>query len=211
VTIQNSEIKDWGFEFEGLSTPLILDAKLESLFMYDSSVGSVYSSEIHSLYPKGQSETHVCNCTLDNCYFNDPDSKVYVYWYLDVHVVDSTNQGVPSANVVVQYPNTTMAKTGDTDTQGCVCLELMEKMMNITGNYTIGAYGITATYNIYANQTTVDMIESKQITLRLTDLVVPEFPSHLILPLYMIAVLLATMVYRKNRKTVHKRSTCIDR
>jgi hypothetical protein len=72
----------------------------------------------------------------------------------------------------------------------------MEKMMNVTGSYPVGNYTVQATYETHSKNTTVSMTENKEIALSL-DFVIPEFPSFLILPLFMIATLLAVIVYKR--------------
>jgi len=130
----------------------------------------------------------------------EQSARVYVYWYLGVHVVDSINQDVPSANVTATYPNATVVESKLADANGWARLTLMEKMMNATGDYPVGNYTVEATYEIYSDATTVNMTENQQFTLTLADFVIPEFPSFLILPLFMIATLLAVIVYIKIRK-----------
>jgi len=136
------------------------------------------------------------NSTYTTLYFHDA-GKVHVSWYLDVHVVDSIGQDVPSATVTATYPNATVAESKLTDTNGWARLTLMEKMINATGDYPVGNYAFEATYGIYSDETTVNMTENKQIVLTLEDFIIPEFPSFLILPLFMLATLLAIIVYRR--------------
>lgn len=68
--------------------------------------------------------------------------------------------------------------------------------MNLTGEYPVGNYTVEATYDIYSDETSVNMTENKQTTLRL-NFIIPEFPSLIILALFMIATLLAALVYRR--------------
>ena len=126
-------------------------------------------------------------------------AKVHVSWCLDVRVEDSIGQDVPSAFVRTFYPSELglILVSGFTDARGLVRLALPEKMMNATGEYPVGNYTVRVTYDIYSDDTTVNMTENKQITLTLEDFIIPEFPTFLILPLFMIATLLAVIVYRK--------------
>lgn len=50
----------------------------------------------------------------------------------------------------------------------------------------------------------LDITENKQVTLILGDFIIPEFPSLLTLPLFMITTLLAVTVYRKRRHELTK-------
>ena len=126
-------------------------------------------------------------------------TRIQIFWYLDVHVIDDINQDVPSANVTAAYPDATLAESKLTSENGWVRLALMEKIKNATGEYPVGIYTVNATYETYSNTTTVEMTITQHIALTLEDLVVPEFPSLIILPLFMIATLLATLVYKKKR------------
>jgi len=129
------------------------------------------------------------------------EGKVYVSWYLDAHVIDSIGQDVPSANVTAAYPNATIAESKLTNANGLARLTVMEKMMNSTGDYPVGNYTIEASYGTHFNSTTVNMTGNREITLSL-DFVIPEFPSLLILPLFMTATLLAVIVCRRKRISI---------
>ena len=115
--------------------------------------------------------------------------------------MDSIAQDGPSANVTATYQNTTVAESQLTDANGWARLTLMEKMMNATGDYPVGNYTVEATYDIYSDDAKVNMTDNKQITLTLEDFVIPEFPSFLILPISIIATLLAVIIYRRKHST----------
>ena len=79
-------------------------------------------------------------------------------------------------------------------------------MMNIQGdvwNATIPAfpYGTNVTYNIIAEDIFNNMITSQEIGLKCQYNVIPEFPSLIILPLFMTATLIAAAFYRKHRQS----------
>jgi len=48
----------------------------------------------------------------------------------------------------------------------------------------------------------MNMINNRIITLMLPELVIPEFPSFLILPLFFTATLLAVKIYRRKQRMV---------
>lgn len=73
----------------------------------------------------------------------------------------------------------------------------MDKMVNATGEYPVGNYTVEATYGIYSASTSINMTDNKQLTLKLTGFVILELQSFILLPLFMLATLLATMIYRK--------------
>jgi hypothetical protein len=125
-------------------------------------------------------------------------SQVFVRWYLDVHVEDSGGQAVPSATVTASYLNGTQAASDLTDEYGWIRLTLIEKRVNTTGEFPIGNYTVTADYDIYQDQATVDMIDNHEIVLVL-GFVIPEWPSSIILLLQAItAALLALLVKKKS-------------
>ena len=129
------------------------------------------------------------------------EARIQVFWYLDVQVVDDINQAVPSASITATYPNATLAESKLTGEDGCVKLTLMEKIQNATGEYPVGIYTVKATYETYSNTTTVEMTGPQQITLSLEGFIIPEFPSFLILPLFMMLTLLAVIIYRRKHST----------
>jgi len=68
-------------------------------------------------------------------------------------------------------------------------------MMNETGAYPVGNYTVEATYDVHSVNTSVNMTDNQEIALQLP-FVIPEFPSFFVLPLFIIATLLAVIVYR---------------
>ena len=158
----------------------------------------IYNSTINKLwYYYGNPRVWLVNST-SNIYDIRNQSEVYVCWYLNVHVRDSISQNVPSANATALYPNATVAESKLTDASGWAKLTLMEKMKNATGDYPVGNYTVLATYGVYNNTATLNMTGNQELTLAL-GFVIPEFPSFLIPPLFMIATLLAVIAYRKKR------------
>ena len=128
-------------------------------------------------------------------------ARIRVFWSLNVHVVDDNSNDVPSANVTATYPNATLAESRQSGVDGWAKLTLMEKTNNATGEYPVGIYTVEATYETYSNTTTLQITGSEQITLTLEGFIIPEFPSTIILPPFMLAALLAAIVYRRNRST----------
>jgi hypothetical protein len=214
VTFTNTHVGGWGFHFydysnveianssvwqvtgDGYSVMSLKSTNCFGLYGYSYAMLLVNDSVINKIQARHDSNTWLLNTTYNNLDIRD-SAKVHVSWYLDVHVIDSIAQNVPSANVTATYPSATVAESKLTDANGWARLTLMEKMMNATGEYPIGNYTVEATYDIYSDETSVNMTENKQITLTLEDFVIPEFPSFLILPVFMIATLLALIVYRR--------------
>lgn len=179
VTVTDTSINRWQLDFRGSTNATIIDSQLR-LFSYD------------------YSNVWLINSTTILIQFS-MEGKVYVSWYLDVHVADSIGQDVPSANVTATYPNATVAESKLTDANGWTRLTLMEKMMNATGDYPTGNYTVTATYEVHVGQESVNMTENKEIAIQLP-FIIPEFPTNLILPLFIATTLVAAILYRKKAK-----------
>ena len=186
---------------------------IESLYCDSSSTVNVSNSNIWQLEAKASAVATASNSTINNLYTYQSsvvrlvnssytsysiynESKVYVCWYLNVHVIDLEGTDVPSANVTTTYPDTTVAESKLTDANGWTRLTLMEKMINATDSYPIGNYTTTVKYEVHTGQKSVNMTGNKEITISLP-FIIPEFPSFLILPLFMIATLLTVRLYRR--------------
>jgi len=197
VTLTGTWIYGWGFSSRGNSNYTIFNSLLYALDSHDFSTAHVYNSTISwRLWSSDSSCVWLLNST-SSTFAIEEASRIYVCWYLDVHVVDSIGQNVPSATVTATYPNATIADWRLTDASGWTRLTLMQKMMNATGEYVIANYFVEATYESHSNSTeTMMMTGNKQITIPLP-FIIPEFPSFLILPLFMIATLLAIIVYKR--------------
>ena len=220
ITIANTSVSNWMFDFYEVSNISVRNSNVWNLFVhgdlvlslesttcwdasaYGSSVLLINNSAITYLYAYDFSNSWLLNSTYAYLYVKGV-AKVHVSWYLDVRVEDSIGQDVPSAFVRTFYPSELglIMVSGFTDARGLVRLALPEKMMNATGEYPVGNYTVRVIYDIYSDDTTVNMTENKQITLTLEDFIIPEFPTFLILPLFMLATLLAVIVYKKRAKS----------
>ncbi|MFQ5999181.1 MAG: carboxypeptidase-like regulatory domain-containing protein [Candidatus Bathyarchaeia archaeon] len=215
-----TQVNGWTLELEGISNATISNSELVDTYVrgfaavsvydssfsrrvlsYDSSRTYIYNSTTDSLSSRQNSRLWLVNST-SNTYSIVDQSEVYVSWYLDVHVVDSISQDVPSANVTATYPNATVAEWRLTDANGWARLTLIEKMMNATDSYPVGNYTVTAKYEVYMGQQSVNMTGNKEITVTLP-FIIPEFPPALILPLLMIITLIIG-VLSERRKILHK-------
>ena len=220
ITLINTRVNGWRFAFYGDCKAAIIDSVTmsvgaygaptgggssfiyiesttsESAYVDSNSILKIVDSQISGLGSHGKSNTWLVNSTYNNLGIDDL-AQVHICWYLDVHIVDSIGQDVPSANVTAIYSDATIAESKETDAQGWTRLTLTEKRINATGEYPVGNYTIEATYLTYSNSTTVNMTDNQMITLTLSDFVIPEFPSFLILSLSMITTLLAVIVYKR--------------
>jgi len=210
VTLAETQVGGWGFAAFGESNVTVSDSELWGLWGRGSSSTSVYNTSIsyflvsddfaywhlsntitERLFSRENSTLWLVNST-SNEYDIEDWSQISVSWYLDIHVVDSNGTSVAYADVTATYPNSTVAESKLTDMNGWARLALMEKLMNVTGSYPIGNYTITTRYNTHEEQQSENIAGNRQIT-------IPEFPSFLILPLFMIATLSAVIIYKRRR------------
>ncbi len=182
VTVRNTRIDRWQLGFQKNSNVTITD------------------STLFRLYPS-YSTVWLINSTGGLIGFTGW-GRVYILWYLNVHVIDLIGQNIPSATVTATYPNATLAELKLTDAKGYARLTLIEMMINATGEYPIGNYTVEATHLTYSNTTTVNMTYNKMVTIILSGFIIPEFPSFFILPLFMAITLLASVVHRRKHKNV---------
>lgn len=198
VSLTQVTINNWEFSFQSSTASYqeIINSDIWNLHSNGITHISACNSTFNRIELYSLSEVRLTNSTCTTYHILD-NSTVYVSWYLDVQVIDSIDQSVPSANVTATYVNATIAEQKLTDTNGKTRLTLMEKKLNTTGEYTVGNYTIEATYDIYSSSTSINMAENKQITLRLEDFVIPEFPSILILPLFMLIALLLIIIDKR--------------
>jgi hypothetical protein len=178
ITLLDTQILSWSLDFLG------------------SSNASVHNSTLRHLTESDSSTVNVYNSTYLYSYFYD-SARVYAYWYLDVHVIDSEGTNVPTANVTATCPNATVAEWRLTDANGWARLTLLDKMMNATGDYPVGNYTVEATYKTSSNNTTLNMTDNQMITFELSDFIIPEFPSFMMLPVLMTVILFVVIIVRK--------------
>ena len=191
-------VNGWAFSFQGNSTATIskcelyvhmngwsvVDARdsiIDTVELYESAIAILTNTTCTLLRPYGSTEVHVC-------------------WYLAVQVLDDSpapGQSIESANVTVSFSNGTLAGQALTGFDGWTRITLMEKMTNATGNYPIGTYTVNATYMSYSSDNIVNMTGNQAITLTLEGFVIPEFPSFLMLLLFLMATLLTVIAHRR--------------
>ncbi len=227
VTLLNTEVSSWSFLLHGLSNGTISNCRLMRLGSHDTAVLHVYNSandgwasaeDLSYCYLYGSAidmvEAHqnatswLVNSTYKQARLYDY-GKIFVSWFLDVHVVDQISQDIPSANVTA-YPAQpilfplSVSESGLTDLDGRARLTLTEKMLNATGEYSVGNYTIEAAYETHSASTSVNMTENRQTTLALEDFIVPEFPSAALVPLFgliLAALMLVSVYIRLKRMT----------
>jgi len=197
-TLTNSTIEWWSFSFQGSCVSEI--AKSEILHLHLNMIGyvRVYDSSLGTIEPYSSPIIELTNSTYSTLDFHG-GAQVYLHRYLNVVVTDSLGNNVSLANVTVAFPNSTICGSELADISGNVQFTLMEKMMNATGAYPVGNYTVEAAYLTYSNSTTVNMTGNKQTILALDGLVIPEFPSFLILASFMTAALLTVAVCKRKK------------
>jgi hypothetical protein len=201
VTFTQATINKWSFSFQSFKASYQEIINSDIWFLHANGIShiSAYNSTFYDIELYSSSVARLVNSTYSTHRLLD-NTTIYVSWYLNVDVIDSINQNVPSANITVTYPNGTIAQSKLTDENGWAMLTLMEKIMNVTGEYLISNYIVEATYETYSNSTELIMTGNQIITLKLEGLVIPEFSSFLILPLLMTATLLAIIVFRRKHR-----------
>jgi hypothetical protein len=198
-TLVNTQVNSWSFETRGTSNGTIARSQLYTFYIRETAVCCLNDSSTAYLYAYSSSAVWLVNSTAPVSYVYS-QARVYYCWYLDVHVVDSMGQNVPSASVTAAFVNSTVVGSMMTDSGGMARFTLIEKMKNATGTYSVGDYLVVTTYSTYANGTSVGMLGNQQVTLVLSGLIVPEFPAPLlILPLFAIAASLIVLSHRRKR------------
>lgn len=199
ITLMSTTVTQWHFSFQPTDASEIINSQIWYLHTNGLTHIVIHNSTVNNIELYGSSTVELTNSTYTETLRLYNDAKIYVNWYLTVHVIDSVGQNVPLANVTATYPNATVAETKLTDDNGLARLPLMEKMINATGEYLIGNYIVNATYETHSNSTeTLSMTENKQITIPL-DFIIPEFPTQIIATLFMLTTLLTAIAYKKKR------------
>jgi hypothetical protein len=196
VTLLECQVTQWEFRFEGVSNVQTAQSELRRLSLAGGSEAHVHNSSIEFLFVDDNATMWFINSTYDVDTINDK-ARIMRSWYLDVHVIDSIGQDVPSANTTINYSNGSVLMSEFTDANGRVTTILLEWIRNETGEYPIGAYGIEATYAAYSNSTTIIMTGNQQVTLELGDFIIPELPYFAILTLLALSAFVTILIHKK--------------
>lgn len=181
VTLEETQIqRGWGFSLFDSSNVTISDSTLEYLGLSDSSVVRLISSTV-------------------TYHYIISEAKVYVYWYLDVHVASGANVRVlyPDA-----YPDGTVADYRWNVTNGLTRFTLVEKMMDVSGTYLFDPYTVKAISNGYSDEQSVEIMGNQSVTMT------PPLPLwqqywHVIIAFVAVAATLAivSFIIRKRKFT----------
>ena len=170
---------------------------IQNLLSYSAGDVIVSDSAVVGVFTENGSLIQLVNSTYS--YYGPYDtSRITVSWYLGVNVVDSHGTPVGSANVTASYSNATVVESKLTDVNGLTRLTLMQETINATGSYPVGNYTVTAKYGIDSGQKSVNMTGNQAITISLP-FNVPEFPSVLVLPVFIAATLVAVAAFKRKQ------------
>lgn len=200
IVVNQTTVNSWGFSFQGNCTATITKCELY-LHSNGWSVVDARDSMIDTVELYESVTATLTNITHTQLRLFG-SAKVYVYWYLEVQVLDDSptpGQSVESTNVTATFSNGTLAAQALTGVDGLARLTLVEKMANETGDYPVGTYAVNATYLSYYNGSVVNVTGNQAITLTLEGFVVPEFSSFLMLSLFTIATLVAVITHKRKR------------
>jgi len=195
VTLVHAEIQELELSFQSASHAEIASSTFDHLHANSVTMVAITNSTIYDLelYNFAIAKSLNSNYTQIRLYNS---AKVFMSWYLAVHVIDSDSQPVPLANVTATFENTTLAQAKLSNPEGWATLTLIEKMMNNTGAYPEGNYTVEAEYDFYSNSANVEMTGNMQIVLQLPFLI-PESTSAVFLLLLLSAALLVVTLRRK--------------
>ena len=218
VTLTNTKVNGWRFGFYGYSNATILNSTVDGASAYlSSSTLNLKSTVCGDSYVRGSSVLLAIDSAINSMTITDSASiwllnttynnlniyysaEAYVGWHIDVHVIDSLGQDVPSVNVTATYPNATVAESKLTNENGWARLTLIEKMINDTGEYPIENYIITAKYETHTEQQPVNVTGNQEITIELS-FIIPELPKFLLISLFVTATFLIVIIRKRKRIT----------
>jgi hypothetical protein len=192
ITLIDTTVQKWMFSFYGSSNATIDNSAICSVSAFGSSNVSLADSTADSyLYCRGSSIISMFNSTYSTIDAINEYASIHVCWYLDIQALDHFDQEIPSANVTAIFANATVASLKQTDLSGQARLILEEKVLNATGEYSLGEYKLHLTYETHSNNASIIMDGNQQLTLRLESLVIPEFPTVTLLQILIIATIVA--------------------
>ncbi|MEM3577886.1 MAG: carboxypeptidase-like regulatory domain-containing protein [Candidatus Bathyarchaeia archaeon] len=223
ITISETCIADGlGLSSYGSSNITIFRSTLLNLYFYESTKAGIYDSKVtvfictneyascylentetYYLYLYGDSKVWAFNATIHTTPNISNNAKLYVGWWLNIHVIDQAQppNDVPNANVTITASGFGTVAYGKTQSNGWAVFTLLEKIVNATGiEYEFGPYTIETDYEGYHNSATVTMNGNKEVTIILP-FTIPEFILQIMLAALM-ALTLTTLLYKRkqNRK-----------
>ena len=140
----------------------ILHVHLEGLSKAD-----IYMSSLSSITCRGSSRLRLFGTTFLPLVDVGEGAEVLVFWYLDI-TTTLAKEPVSEANVAVYFANSSLADQKTTGPDGLATFLLMEKLINSTGEWPLGAYHVVATYGaVYEEEADVELTDNRALTLEL--------------------------------------------
>lgn len=198
LIVEDTYITGWDFYSRAHTNATFSTSNLNLLRFFEFSQGTLYNVTGYSLQAYGNSRVWAVNTTPSYAFGVYGQAEIYIYWYLDVHVIDSEDSDVPYANVTARYSNSSIAETRQANSDGWARLMLMEAKTNATGNYPLENYTIIGEYEGYSGEASIEMFENQILTLQLP-FVVPEFSVFLLLPLFIIVTLTVVLIFKRKQ------------
>ena len=181
--VYNTYVRGWSIGLVD-SQLEIENSSLIDLSCYGSTEVEVRNSTIVHIHLKGLSKAEVYRSVLSaiTCRGSSvlklfgtsflladvsEEAEVFVFWYLDV-VTTLAREPLIGADVNVFFANSSLADKKTTGSGGLATFLLMEKRINSTGEWPLGAYRVVATYGgLYEEETEIELTENTAITLEL--------------------------------------------
>jgi len=165
LSIENSSLTGlscYGSTNVEIHNTTILHVHLEGLSKAD-----IYRSALSSITCRGSSRLRLFGTTFLPVVDVGEDAEVLVFWYLDI-TTTLAKEPVSEANVAVYFANSSLADQKTTGPDGLATFLLMEKLINSTGEWPLGAYHIVATYGtFYEEEADVELTDNRALTLEL--------------------------------------------
>jgi len=171
-TVEGSTIEGWSFRFDQSSNVTLDRSSINLMQIFHQTRFVSSDSFIANLQIRNNGLAELVNSSAAPISLAN-EGSVWIYWYLDVHVVDEIDQDVPMATVTAEFANGTQAGSAPTDDVGWARLVLLDWMQNTTAKYTQEPYRVTATYDVYFGEKTVEMNWNRELTIALP-FMIPE-------------------------------------
>jgi parallel beta-helix repeat protein len=145
---------------------------------FTNSVINATTDGVSDIYFSGYGVNNFTNCTFNKSkisYAVDSNASANVFWYADVHTVNSTGSDLGSANVNVSNINGTSIVNLTTNSTGWLAQQtIQEYMQNATSVYNATPHQFNSTKSGYTQNNSVFTVDSsKIITIALTTSVSP--------------------------------------
>jgi len=137
------------------------------IYLEGSSEADVYRSTLSSMTCKGSSRLRLFGTSFLPLMDVREEAEILVFWYLNVSTT-LAGELLAGAEVAVYFANSSLADTRKTGSNGVASFLLMEKRINSTGEWPLGAYHVVATYGgLYEEEEDVELTDNTVIRLEL--------------------------------------------